>query len=146
MIPFGVSPLCIIEKTGKQQKKGLSYSWGQYPRWLIRFPSDSGGKLFCAFCCHSTSQQLLKSISSSLALCHALVIADGFIKAAYTFQIVFPLGEEISRYKQDKQLEASCVLWDGPCFCSIFKCPKTQKSDTGDCHRFKSLHHFITEF
>lgn len=144
MVPFGVSALFILEKIGKQQEKGLSLNaWVQHPHSLICFPSDSDGKLFCAICCHSTSQQLLKSMSGSLAFCHALVIADGFSKAAYAFQPVFPLGEEISRYKQDKQLKAPCVLQDRPCCFSILKRANPQESDTGDCHHFKSLHHRI---
>jgi len=61
---------------------------------------------------------------------------DGFIKAVYTFQTVFPLGKEISRYKQHKQLEASCVLRDEPCCFSALKRAKSQESDKGDCHHF----------
>lgn len=122
--------------------KGLSLNpWGQHPRSVIHFSSDSAGKLFYTFCCHFTSQ-LLKSICSSPGLCHAIVIAGGFINAVYTFKQFFPLGEEISRYKQDKQLEASCVLRDGPYCFSTLKCTKC-RNPMGDCHHLKSLHHGI---
>lgn len=97
MAPFGVLVLFIIEKTENSRNKGSVKTRGQHPHSLDCFLSDSGRKLFWAFCCHSTSQQLLKGMNRSLAFYQELVMEDGFIKAAYTFQTVFPPKREICR-------------------------------------------------
>lgn len=60
-----------------------------------------------------------------------------------TLFTVFPLEEEISRYKQEKQLKAPCVVQDGPCCFSIFKHAKLQDYDLDDCYHVEPLHHVI---